>query len=865
MCGIAGIYYKRTVTSAALDAAEAHFSASLRHRGPDAYGSHRTERSVFANLRLSIVDRAGGDQPIYAPCGKRGIVYNGEVYNWQALREHHCASDYTFHTQTDTESVLAAYLRQGVEAFEHFNGMFACCFWDDTSGEFVLVRDRFGAKPLYVYEDAHCLAFASELKTLLGLPDLDLALNPLAFQDYFTYRYVHAPYTFFKRIEKLPAGHWLRYRDGQREQHPFTRLEFSEPEQPLDEAAYLEELDSLMHEAVRGQLMGEVPIGVLLSGGLDSSAIASYVRESGAKLKTYNIGFPQINEFAFSREVAEQLDLEHIEICMTEEELFAGMDRTILRIDEPMADPACFALSRLCETIGEDVTVVLSGEGGDEMFAGYNQHHHALEAGLSREACFARFFAWSTNFDDASRWLLGDALPPEHFRYKRFFDQADTALNGMQLFELMTWMPENLMMKADKVLMAHSLEGRFPFLDNGIYRLASRLPQAMRLPSAQATKYLLRTLMKRKLPPSVLERPKMGFTVPPAFFLERLHGRFLQTLELLRGSEVATVVDLDQVRQLVEDYYAGREQHVFKVWNIFVLLFWFAYAFPHFRQQRYDLEASRLGATQWLSRARESACREQPSEALAQYELALFYDPADVKARLELAKCALACEDAARAEQVLQEGLKLSPNEAAYHCALGELFLRSGRREWAFAAAETALGIQPEYDEASRLLAKCSPDIPEGGAPDWARQPVLVLGGDYEILSDKLLAMGCPLGIVVARDSELKSQMAERHPEATQSRRLYTFSGEQALLFGQLLPKMEVPVAVCAEELAAIVPTLQAHRRHWSSLMVAVSPEDPFGVQLRHALVASLGQGAFALRDVGATRYVFFKPQPSAS
>ncbi|MDO8931345.1 MAG: asparagine synthase (glutamine-hydrolyzing) [Rhodocyclaceae bacterium] len=586
MCGIAGIHFKREVSSAELDAISAYFAASLQHRGPDAFGAHRTARSIFANLRLAIVDRAGGDQPIYAPGGSHGIVYNGEVYNWEDLRRPLEAGGYPFATHADTEAVLAVYVKKGEKSFAELNGMFALCIWDEKTGSFTLARDRFGAKPLYIYEDAERFAFASEIKTLLGLPGIDDTLNPLGFQDYLTYRYALAPHTLFKCIEKLPAGCSLRYDAKGRHLHRFAEIELREPKRPKKPQAYVEELDHILGNAVRSQLMGEVPIGVLLSGGLDSSAIACYIQRAGARLKAYSIGFAEVNEFPFSRDVARQFDLDYVEICMTQEELLAGMDATLLRLDEPIADPACFALTRLCEEIKKDVTVVLSGEGGDEMFAGYGQHLFALDPALDRERCFAQFFTYSANYDDAKSWLRDKNLPPEHMRYKAAaYDRADTALNGMLSFELHTWMPENLMMKADKVLMSHSLEGRFPFLDLELYNFAARLPQAMKLPSPASSKHVLRTLMTDKLPRSVIERRKMGFTVPPSFFLQRLRARFETAIDALRGQPVADVLDLDAIAQLVRDFYAGQQGiPVFKVWNIFVLVFWFAYAYPLFRK-----------------------------------------------------------------------------------------------------------------------------------------------------------------------------------------------------------------------------------------------------------------------------------------
>jgi asparagine synthase (glutamine-hydrolysing) len=583
MCGIAGIHYKQGVDVDRLERVAGHFGTSLRHRGPDAFGAHRTERAVYVNLRLAIVDRSGGDQPMYEPDGKRGIVYNGEVYNWQALRQA-LAGNYPFSTHCDTEAVLASVLERGNAGLAALNGMFGLCIWDDRDGSFLLARDRFGAKPLYVYEDGQCIAFASELRTLLGVEGLDHTLDPVGFQDLLSYRYNLAPHTMFARIRKLPAGCVLRF-DGRTSRiERFAEIELHEPAESRPEADYLAELDALMQDAVRSQLMGEVPIGVLLSGGLDSSAIAAYVHRAGARLKAYSIGFPEVNEFEFSRDVARRFDLDYVEVTMTQGELRDGMDDVIAHLDEPMADPACFALSRLCRRIREDVTVVLSGEGGDELFAGYGHHQLALHPGLDRDTLFAHFFFQSANFIDANQWLRDKTLPQHHLRLRTHYDRADTPLNGMQCLELHSWMPENLMMKADKVLMAHSLEGRFPFLDLDLWRFASTLPQSMKLPHAGSSKHVLRRLMSTQLPRSVIERRKMGFTVPPAFFLKTMQSRLLAAVDTLRGHQVGQVLDLDAIAGLIRSHYAGDSGiPVFKIWNIAVMLLWWTEVYPGLR------------------------------------------------------------------------------------------------------------------------------------------------------------------------------------------------------------------------------------------------------------------------------------------
>lgn len=586
MCGIAGIHYKHDVPATVLDHAAQHFRDSLRHRGPDGFGAHRKGRAVYVNLRLAIVDRSGGDQPIYAHRNPdRGIVYNGEVYNWQALRQA-LEGRYAFSTHSDTEAVLATVLDQGDEGLARLNGMFGLCIWNDQDGSFLLARDRFGAKPLYVYEDEHCLAFASELRTLLGLPGLDHTLDAVGFQDYLSFRHGLAPHTMFARIRKLPAGSVLRFANGKSEIHAYAGIEIHEPALAKPDAAYIEELDQSLNDAVRSQLMGEVPIGVLLSGGLDSSAIAACVHGAGAKLRAYSIGFPEVNEFEFSRDVARHFELDYTEVVLTQDDLRAGMDRVLGELDEPIADPACFALSRLCQDIRKDVTVVLSGEGGDEMFAGYGQHRLALQPDLDRDTVFAHFLHSSAVNLDANQWLRDKQMPLQHLRHRHHYDQADTVLNGMQTFELRTWMPENLMMKADKILMAHSLEGRFPFLDLDLYRFAAQLPQHMKLPHAGSSKHVLRQLMAPRLPASVTQRRKMGFTVPPSFFMPALRTRLQAAVSDLHRTPVAEVLDLDAIAQLLDTSYdpvQGQTVPPFRAWSLAVLLLWWADIYPKLR------------------------------------------------------------------------------------------------------------------------------------------------------------------------------------------------------------------------------------------------------------------------------------------
>jgi asparagine synthase (glutamine-hydrolysing) len=320
--------------------------------------------------------------------------------------------------------------------------------------------------------------------------------------------------------------------------------------------------------------MGEVPIGVLLSGGVDSSAIACYVSALGADLTTFNIGFPDLNEFEFSREVASALGLKHREILVTVEELIAKFDLVLEALDEPIADPACFPLYALSEELKKHVTVVLSGEGGDELFAGYPQYKSTMDRGFSATNRFESFLAASHYFPDPQRYLLDPSIPPYNLRFGKYFEE-NSLLNGMLAYDMRTWMPENLMMKADKIMMMHSLEGRFPFLDRDLFEFSTRLPTGMKLAKDGTTKWILKELMRSKLPSSIISRPKMGFSVPVSNFLKILQSRVCDAIATAKRSALADILNIETFESEVRDYYERGQGSALRIWTNFVMLEWF--------------------------------------------------------------------------------------------------------------------------------------------------------------------------------------------------------------------------------------------------------------------------------------------------
>lgn len=573
MCGIAGIIAKKDAKLPIRETIES-YTRTLQHRGPDDFGYHLNEYVGFLNRRLSIVDIAGGKQPIFSEDKKIGIVYNGEVYNYLELRKELEGRGHHFKTNSDTEVILKMYEQCGEKSFARLNGMFGICIWDERNGEIFLVRDHIGIKPLYVYEDDDKFLFSSELKGILALPGIDRALDPAGIQDYLMFRYTQAPFTIFRRIRRLDAGTYLRIKHGIATQFRYWEPEYHEPLKAPSENDARAELLSLMEKAVSSQLMGEVPIGVLLSGGVDSSAIAYFVHKLGADLTTFNIGFPEVNEFEFSRAVAKHYGLKHREITVTVDELLARLDKIVPALDEPLADAACFPLYRLCEELKKEVTVVLSGEGGDELFAGYPQYAQVLNERAQHPDLFHTFLERSWYFNDYRRFFNDQHLPPHVLRNRKYFEELPL-LNSMLSFDMKTWMPDNLMMKADKILMAHSLEGRFPFLDRGLFDFAARLPQQYKLHPGGMQKWILKQAVADKLPPLIIERPKMGFSVPVDVFLKKLESQVRESIRSCSSGELASVLNFPEIQNVVENYYAKGQGVALQVWVLFILCRWY--------------------------------------------------------------------------------------------------------------------------------------------------------------------------------------------------------------------------------------------------------------------------------------------------
>jgi len=579
MCGIFGYYKKNGELTEAEKSLSEKMIRAINRRGPDGNGVHFFKQGFFGNVRLAIVDRAHGHQPQYTNNKEFGIVYNGEVYNHQDLRKRLSYQDWK--SDSDTEVVLHSFLEWGTRGLSELNGMFAGCIWNEAKNEFWLFRDQMGIKPLYLYEDSERFVFSSELKAFFVIPNIDLEYSPLGLQDYLVYRYIPGPHTLFKKIKKVEPATVIHFCNRGYRTENFKHFQY-----PIEKVASLEEslekMDHLLESSVKSQLMGERPVGVLLSGGIDSSTIAYYVHKLNQNLTTFNIGFPDLNEFEYSRAVAKEYKLKHIEISLSLDEMLNSFDEISQAIDEPMSDAACLPLFKLCEELKKHVVVVLSGEGGDELFGGYNQYKD-LYRGIEQNIDWQDFMKHSSYFLDVEELLVDQKIPPSHLRTRKYW-WGNNPMDAMTNFDLKTWMPDDLMMKADKILMHHSLEGRFPFLDNALLDFSTTLSPELKITDSGVTKYILKKLMENRLPKTVTHRSKMGFSVPIQSILIKMKNQFYESFHLSQKTNMSEIINFNRIEKMMDNFYKGHNENTLRLWTFFSLFYWCSFTQKKYKE-----------------------------------------------------------------------------------------------------------------------------------------------------------------------------------------------------------------------------------------------------------------------------------------
>jgi asparagine synthase (glutamine-hydrolysing) len=605
VCGICGI---ASTNSSGITDRVAAMSATLVHRGPDSSGEFSDEGIALAARRLSIIDLETGDQPVANENGTLHVVQNGEIYNYRELRRELERAGHSFRTQGDTEVLLHLYEEHGDQFAERLRGMFAIAIWDAIHRRLVLARDRFGIKPLYYRHVDNELAFASELRALpRGEIDLDALEAFLAFNS------IPAPLTIFREIRKLPPGHLLIWEGGRLELCRFARPAPLEELREDEEAELVEELRSRLRDSVRAHLVSDVPVGVLLSGGVDSAFLAALAaEESSEPLRTFSIGFEErsFDELAGARLVAERYGTQHQELVLRPDAALL-LPALADAFDEPFADSSALPTYLVSQLAANDVKVALSGEGGDELFGGYYTYAADLLAerigGLARLArpLVERLPTSSSkaSFDyKAKRFVRAAHLPSleRHHGWKEIFspelraeltgrrsafDPVDTLrdryretegadeLARLQDVDLGIYLVDDLLVKTDRASMAHSLEARVPYLDTVVTNLALALPTRHKI-RGLSKKVLLRKAAAPLLPREIVHGKKRGFSIPAAAWLRGELEPFARQTLSRETLERQGFFHLDVVTRLLDDHVAGREDRSRQLWGLLAFTLW---------------------------------------------------------------------------------------------------------------------------------------------------------------------------------------------------------------------------------------------------------------------------------------------------
>ena len=615
MCGIFG--FSSPLSTDDQSSVLREMGNCLIHRGPDDHGYFQKNHIGMGMRRLSIIDLQSGKQPIYSNNGNCVIVYNGEVYNYKDLRTDLEDRGYHFHTETDTEVIVNLYQEKGVDCLHDLNGMFAFAVYDIQKDELFLARDRFGIKPLYYLFENNSFVFGSELKAVIQYPAVNTTISLEAVDLYLTFDYVPAPWSIFENINKLEQGHYVTLKNGKLNKKQWYQLTFA-PKFDSDKATdYLEKLDYLIQEAVRRRTVSDVPLGGFLSGGIDSSLISHYlVKSSNTPLKTFSIGFdePSFDESRYARQMADHLGTEHHEKIFSVDDMKNLIPNIFESMDEPFADASLLPTYFLCSYAKEEVTVALSGDGGDEVFGGYPTYfarklaewippwtYSILKYGANLlpvnddNISFdfkAKKFTEALKYDPDVRhqYWLGSFNHSQ--KQSLFSNDVKNKLNGKDILtglvknqmqdcdtednwerslwhDMRFYLQDNMLVKVDRASMMNSLEVRVPLLDHEVVEFSARIPAKFKYRNTQS-KYILKRMAEHHLPNEIVYREKKGFGIPIAKWLKKeLKTQFDDMVE---NSELCEhLFDSDYLHKLQDDHLNNRKDNRKLLWAVLVL------------------------------------------------------------------------------------------------------------------------------------------------------------------------------------------------------------------------------------------------------------------------------------------------------
>lgn len=603
MCGIVGFVGARAGMDEILQA----MMDRIVHRGPDGEGRFVDGQVALGHRRLSIIDLEGGKQPMFNEDGSLVVVFNGEVYNFQELREQLLAAGHTFATRSDTEVLLHGYEEWGKEMLDRLRGMFTFALWDSRAKTLLLARDHFGIKPLYYYQNPETgtLMFGSEIKSFLAHPEFQKELNADQLELYLSYQYSPGENTFFKGVKKLLPAHWLEWKDGSVTVQRYWEPSFT-PDHSLTLEQWEEEISAAMKESVSAHKIADVEVGSFLSSGVDSSYMAALANVD----KTFTVGFAdkQYDETDFAREFSQHIGVKNFAYRITPEEYWANLGNIQYHMDEPLADAASVALYFVNREASKQVKVCLSGEGADEFFGGYNIYKepftvswydhlplwlrravgsvaeclppvHGINFLVRRSRPLEERYIGNTNLmgERRKKHLLknyhGSVKPTDLSR--KLFDKTkgQDPVTRMEFCDLNLWMVGDILLKADKMSMANSLELRVPFLDKKVFELARRIPTECKVNAGQ-TKIAMRGAAEKTIPVRTADKKKLGFPVPVRAWLrdEKYAGIVREAFNAPAAAEFFNVTELNL---MLDQHLSGKRDNWRQIWCVFIFLVWY--------------------------------------------------------------------------------------------------------------------------------------------------------------------------------------------------------------------------------------------------------------------------------------------------
>lgn len=638
MCGIAGLIDPNISNT---EQVIGDMVASIEHRGPDEDGFFVDGQVGLGMRRLSIIDLSAGKQPITSADGKTLIFFNGEIYNYKELREELLGLGYVFKTHTDTETILHGYAEWGASVLPKLRGMFAFCIYNTDTKKIFLARDFFGIKPLYYWKPAttksqtsgttHVSAFGSEIKSFLKIPGFVPVVNDSAVYNYLTFQYNPLDETFFQDVYKLPPAHWMEIdlRTGNHTIEKYWKFAFNvSPRQRLGEEEMSKTVFDTLQDSVEHHMIADVPVGAFLSGGVDSSIIATLMSSSASssshatagrsknQIKTFTVGFEGLSEGKESKETSDALGTDHTEITVSSKEYFDVLPKAVWHFDEPVADPSAIGLYFVAREARKHVTVVLSGEGADELFGGYNIYLAPIASKwiswLPRRCLGALSWVldvvpvefWGKNYirrasERLEEWYIGNASIFKQSEINRLWkpgpevkmdaiqkyslaqlyenarsnDREVSDSTKMQYIDIHTWLVGDILAKADKMTMANSLELRVPFLDIKVANLARTLPDEYKWKNG-TTKYLLRKAFSGIIPETTRNRKKLGFPTSLRNWL-RNEDTSRQVLETItKNSYIQSHFDTAEIKKLISDHVENKADNSRKIYLLLMLALW---------------------------------------------------------------------------------------------------------------------------------------------------------------------------------------------------------------------------------------------------------------------------------------------------